>query len=90
MSIWSKDFWKAVTERAVKSAAQGAVAVWGIATIADGDAAINTAQAAGWGALSMGVLSVLTSLASGLVGNNGPSLANETIIEPPGNHEVAP
>lgn len=79
--MFTKQFWKAVAERAIKSAAQGALAVWAIVQITDADTAINTAQAAGWGALSMGVLSILTSIASDLVTKtDGPSLTNAEVL----------
>lgn len=82
--MFTKEFWQAVAERAIKSAAQGAVAVWGLATIADQVTAVNIATAAGWGALSMGVLSVLTSVASGAVsGQSGPSLTNSEVLPAP-------
>lgn len=79
--MFTKQFWKAVAERAVKSAAQGALAIWAVVQISDADSAINTVQAAGWGALSMAVLSVLTSVASGIVSDKpGPSLTNAEVL----------
>ena len=69
-------FWKATAERAVKTVAQSAVA-------------LITAQATGlldveWLALASisglaGFVSVLTSIASSGVGNDGPSLVGEEL-----------
>ena len=75
-------FWKATAERALKSAAQGAVTAWGAVTLTSVGEVVSVAQAAGFAALSMGVLSVLTSIASAKVGNDGPSLAGEQRVDP--------
>ena len=71
-------FWKATAERAIKTVAQSAVA-------------LITAQATGlldveWLALASisglaGLVSVLTSIASSGVGNDGPSLVGEELSE---------
>lgn len=71
-------FWKATFERAVKTAAQSAIALFAAgATILDIDL--------GQGAAIVGtatVLSVLSSIASTHVGRyDGPSLADEAIVE---------
>lgn len=80
--IFTVLFWKATAERAIKSAAQGAATAWGLATFTAFGEVIPVAQATGLAALSMGVLSVLTSLASAQIGNDGPSLSTETIAAP--------
>jgi hypothetical protein len=70
-------FWKAATERATKTAAQAAILQL---VVGDGFNAFDADWAtAGGFALGGLVLSYLTSLASGAVGNDGPSLANETV-----------
>ena len=73
----SKAFWKAAIERAVKSAAQGV----GLAFFASDSGPANlfsfdwsTALGFAGGAA---LLSLLTSIGSAPIGNNGPSLANE-------------
>lgn len=76
-------FWRATAERAIKSAAQGAAAAWGAVTFTSLGEVTSAASAMGYAALSMGVLSVLTSLASAQVGNAGPSLSTETIVQLP-------
>jgi hypothetical protein len=79
-TILTASFWEATTERAAKSALQGAV------TAGIGAAGFNAIhadwQTIGGAALSMMVLSVVTSLLSGL-GGDGPSLTNvETLAAP--------
>jgi hypothetical protein len=81
-------FWKATAERALKSAAQGAVGAWGAVTFTSLGDVVTTAQACGYAALSMGVLSVLTSIASARIGNDGPSLATEELAPPVDELEV--
>lgn len=63
---FGKQFWKEVMERGIKSAAQGAVAGLGAATfnILDVTALAGVAT----GALTMFVLSLVTSIASAPVG----------------------
>jgi hypothetical protein len=66
--MWSQKFWQETLERAIKSAAQFAVLVWGATTFtAVGDVA-PVAGATALAALSGFGLSVLTSLASLRVG----------------------
>lgn len=81
--MFTLPFWKATAERAVKSAAQGAAAVWGIAQFTSLDVVSSTAEAAGLGALFAGVLSVLMSLGSGALTDGGPSLTNSETLAPP-------
>lgn len=69
-------FWKAAAERAVKTFAQAVVALAGASSVDIFSLSfVNSLKAAAVAA----VLSVFTSLASSLVGNDGPSLANETL-----------
>ena len=69
-------FWAAAGERCVKTIAQTAIALIPTSLVAfheiDWLMLASTAGVAG-------VVSLLTSIASGAVGNDGPSLANETL-----------
>lgn len=71
--MWTTDYWKGVAERAVSSAAQGAITMIGAT-------ALVPAWEVSWPgvagvALTMGALSVLKSLAAAYVGDRGtPSL----------------
>lgn len=69
-----KQFWRELFERAVKSAAQGAVAGLGAATFNILD--VSALAGVGTGALTMFVLSVVTSIASAPLGSDtdSPSL----------------
>lgn len=78
--MFTLPFWKATVERAVKSAAQGAAAVWGIAQFTSIHDVVNVGEAAGLGALFTGVLSVLMSLGSVVVSDGGPSLTNSEVL----------
>lgn len=71
--MWSKAFWKATAERAISSAAQGALLVWGGGVLPDVSLPWWTIPAA---AAGMGVLSVLKALVAAGNGNPGPSLTN--------------
>lgn len=75
--IFTLAFWKAATERAAKTAAQAALLQL---VIGDGFNAFDADwSTAGGFALGGLVSSYLFSVASGVVGNDGPSLANETV-----------
>jgi hypothetical protein len=71
-------YWKAVAERAVKTAAQSGVALFAAgATILDIDWTQGAAVVA-----TATILSVLSSIASTHVGEfTGPSLASEALVE---------
>lgn len=71
-------YWKAVGERAVKTAAQSAIALFAAgATILDIDWTQGAAVVA-----TATVLSVLSSIASTHIGEfTGPSLASEALVE---------
>jgi len=66
--MFTLTFWADAAERAVKSFAQGIVAVWLTSTTPALDASF---VAACWAGLAMAVLSVLTSIASVNVGQTG-------------------
>lgn len=79
--IMTGSFWKATLERAVKTFLQ---AYFGAFLV--GDVVLNAFEFT-WGGPELGIavgatlLSVVTSLLSGLGGNPGPSLANETLAD---------
>lgn len=77
VSIWTRQFWRATAERAVKTAGQSALATYG----AD---VVNVLSTDWRGVLGMAaggaVLSVFTSLASSRVGaGGGPSVGQEIL-----------
>lgn len=77
--MWTKTFWRAATERAVKTGAQSVLTVYFV-----GDVALNAFQA-DWGnmaGIGLGgvVLSYLTSLASA-VGDGNPSAINAEVTK---------
>ena len=71
MSIWSAAFWRAATERAIRTAAQTAVA-----TLTAGATGLLEVDWAAVGSVSgmAAVLSVLTSVATGAVQGDGPGV----------------
>lgn len=72
-------FWKAVAERAVKTFAQALVAVFAAGVTVLNIDWVDALAVAGTAAL----LSVLTSVASIKLGKfDGPSLADEAVVEP--------
>lgn len=75
--MWSHTFWVATAERAIKTFAQTLAAVLLASNVvglldADWPAALSAAALAS-------LLSVLTSIGSATVGNDGPSLAGEDL-----------
>lgn len=79
--MFSRAFWYASLERAVKTAAQSAILVFGADQFNALQADWQTAAGFAGGGF---VLSVLTSLASGAVTSEpGPSLANEHLDTAP-------
>lgn len=79
--MFTKEFWKAAAERAIKTGAQSVLTAYFV-----GDVALNALQAdwlnmAGIGAGGV-VLSILTSLASGHKDGN-PSVTNAEVIAKP-------
>ena len=78
-SIWTKDFWKAAAERAVR------VFAWATGA-ALGGGALNMAEVPWLSAVQMGgmaaLLSLLASLAVNQVTGDGPALTrSETVVE---------
>ena len=88
MSIWTRAFWAATAERAVKSLAQGMVAVVGIEMAADGtvSAAAVDWMLALWVGLGTAALSVLTSVATNTATGDGPSLIRAETVHAVGRH----
>ena len=83
MSIWTAQFWKATTERAIATAAQSAIAALGtdLIGVLDMDA-VAVLSLAGGGA----VLSVLKSIAA-TAATGSPSIGGgEALDEPRGTH----
>jgi len=72
-------FWRAALERAVKSAAQGAVLAFGAGQVNALDLDWST-----FGGFALGafVLSLLTSIGSDALTGNGPSLTNAEVTAP--------
>lgn len=75
MSLFSRAFWRAASERAVKSCAQGAILA-GVGA-AGFNAVDGDWKTIGGAALGAGILSILTSIGSdALTDGSGPSLTN--------------
>lgn len=75
--MWTRAFWRAAAERAVKTTAQSGAAL----LVAAGTGLLDTdwtttASVAGMA----GLLSLLTSIGSSGVGNTGPSLTGEVLV----------
>jgi len=76
--MWSKAFWLATLERAVKTAAQSVALAIGAEQV--NAITLDWAELGGFGAGGF-VLSVLTSVGSGLVSSQpGPSLTNVEVL----------
>jgi glyoxylate carboligase len=74
--MWSHTFWVAVTERSIKTIAQTAAAL----LVGNGVGLLNADWVSVLSVAGMaGVVSVLTSIGSATVGNDGPSLAGEDL-----------
>jgi hypothetical protein len=77
--MWTRAFWKATAERAVKTFAQALLAVM----TADGFGLLDADWPARLSAAGLAaVLSLLTSIGSAGAGNSGPSLSTER-VQPP-------
>jgi hypothetical protein len=79
--LTTREFWAAAGERAAKTAAQFAVGILTVASVTPAD--IDWQQVAAGSGLAA-LVSVLMSVASAGVGNNGPSLASEELRPVPG------
>lgn len=74
--MWSHTFWVAVSERALKTVAQSAAAL----LVGNGAGLLDVDWVDVWSVSALaGVISVLTSIGSATVGNDGPSLAGEDL-----------
>jgi NAD/NADP transhydrogenase beta subunit len=77
MTMFSRAFWIAATERAIKTFAQTLAAL----LVADGTGLLNTAWIPQLSVAGMAlVVSLLTSVASAGAAGPGPSLANEVAV----------
>lgn len=79
-TIWTGRFWKATTERAVKTAAQVEAVYLGADLL--NVLSVDWEKAAGIGGGAL-LLSVLSSLASSAVTGDGPSLTNDEVLRRP-------
>lgn len=88
--MFTKQFWKAAAERAIKTAGQFGLAAWG-ATIFTAVGQIAPAyQLVGLAALSGATLSVLTSVGSDWVSDKpGPSLTDAEVLPEPADPDAA-
>lgn len=87
--MFSKAFWKAAAERAVKTAAQTGLVAWGATVFTDVGQVVPSLEAVGLAALSGAVLSLLTSIGSDAVSaEDGPSLTDAEVLPEPGAHEA--
>ena len=75
--MFTKAFWKAAAERAVKTAAQTGLVAWGATTFTEVGQVVPTLEAVGLASLSGAILSLLTSVGSDAVTKqDGPSLTD--------------
>jgi len=82
MTILSRAFWVAATERALKSAGQMLVLSMGTVAWTDIEELAPAGEIVGLAMLFGALLSYGTSMASAGIGNAGPSLANEALVTP--------
>ena len=73
--LFTKAFWIETVDRAVKSAAQAVLLVWGVGEVAVPDAFSMDYKLAMGSALGGALLSVLTSIASAGIGTPGTPTA---------------
>lgn len=79
--MFSKSFWKAAAERAVKTAAQTGLVAWGATTFTAIGQVVPTLEAVGLAGLSGAILSLLTSIASdAATDKSGPSITNAEVL----------
>lgn len=75
--MFTRAFWKAVAERAIKTAAQAAALAVAPIALSNLDTVREYLLALAYAMLGGAVLSVLTSLGSARIGPPGPSLGQE-------------
>jgi hypothetical protein len=84
--MWTKRFWRATAERAIKTAAQGFILLVGA------DVVFNALkfdwEQAGGVVLGAAALSIASSLASAAITGDGPSLTNDEVLASPGVHRA--
>lgn len=79
--MFTKAFWKAAAERAIKTAAQTGLVAWGATVFTDVGEVVPTLEAVGLAALSGAILSLLTSIGSDAVTEqDGPSLTDAEVL----------
>lgn len=81
--MFTATFWRSAAERAIKTLAQSLIAI--LAVGQTNILTVDWTQALAVAATAT-LLSVLTSIASGGVGNFGPSLTNEVSLPPVVDH----
>jgi len=83
--MFTKAFWKAAAERAVKTAAQTGLVAWGATTFTEVGQVVPTLEAVGLASLSGAILSLLTSVGSDAVTEqSGLSLTDAEVLPPAG------
>ena len=79
--MFTKAFWKAAAERAVKTAAQTGLVAWGATTFTEVGQVVPTLEAVGLASLSGAILSLLTSVGSDAVTKqDGTSLTDAEVL----------
>lgn len=82
--MFTKKFWVAAAERAVRGGAIAASAVWGVTTITDAQTAVSTGELAGVAFVWGGIASLLLSLAGSRVGDG----TDPSFVPTPGTGDV--
>lgn len=80
-SLYTAAFWRAASERAIKTAAQSALIGLGYTSLAANAWTFDWAALGGF-AVGGFVLSALTSIASGIASGGSPSLTNAEVLPP--------
>lgn len=83
--MWTKEFWQATAERAIKTFAQTLASLLTGSAVGILDA--DWGQSASVAAMAT-FLSILTSVASSGIGNAGPSLSSAEVLDVNGRHEA--
>lgn len=78
--MFTRAWCKAAAERAVKSAAQAGLVVWGVVKLTSVHDVVPAGEATGLAMLAGGVLSLLTSLASTAVSGGSPSITDAEVL----------